>query len=240
MLKEEKILTANIGAEKWEAFLKDLERGICGFEDAFPLEEFRLSSYRQQPWITLLTCSDARVPGTMVGKLFNRVFCVENIGNQFKTSEGSILYGLLHLRTPLMLVAGHSDCGAIKAAATDFSSEPLPLRKELETVKASIDEVTREVQLGNAENSPHWHTELAELNVDQQIAYLLDNSFVADKVNRGELLIIGIILDLHNIYNGGYGRIYTINVNGNFNPVSDSDYRGKELIIRRSKRISRI
>ena len=40
---------------------------------------------------------------------------VINIGNQVKTGEGSLLYGLLHLHTPVMVVAGRW-CGAIKAA----------------------------------------------------------------------------------------------------------------------------
>ena len=90
----------------------------------FPLEDFKKVHYQQQPFVTLLTCCDSRVPPTMLGDTFNRVFCIENIGNQFKNGEGSVLYGLLHLHTPLMIVAGHSECGAIKAATSDYAAEP--------------------------------------------------------------------------------------------------------------------
>lgn len=201
---------------EWEVILKSLEEGLLDFQKEFPLEEFRLGDYKQYPDITLLTCSDARVPSSVVGPLFNRVFAVENIGNQVKTSEGSILYGLLHLRTPLMLVVGHSDCGAIKAADSDFSGEPEAIQLELQNVKASLQEAACPVS--KDENAPLFYTQLAEFNVDRQIEYLLQNEEVAALVDKGELVIGGLMLDLHNVYGQGYASMFTININGKCQP----------------------
>ena len=88
------------------ALFKSLEQGILAFEKGFPLEDFKKGNYGQHPLITLLTCADSRIPVNIFGDIFNRIFSVENIGNLVKTNEGSVLYGLLHLHTPLMIVAG--------------------------------------------------------------------------------------------------------------------------------------
>ena len=144
---------------------------------------------------------------------FNRIFSVENIGNQVKTSEGSLLYGLLHLHTPLMVVAGHSDCGALKAASSDYSGEPEAIVKELDNVKRSLTEIQSSNYTLSEEPSVKY-TQLAELNVDMQVKYILANTAVSGLVEGGDLLILGIILDLHNVYGQGYGKSYLINHNG--------------------------
>jgi carbonic anhydrase len=198
------------------SLLKSLEEGLQHFEQGFPLDNFAKGHYQQHPFVTLLTCCDSRVPPAMLGDTFNRVFCVENIGNQVGNSEGSILYGLLHLHTPLMIVAGHSECGAIKAATSDFSSEPAALANELCTVKDSLEQACVGI---NAELTAHAPSQiqLSELNVDVQIGLLLKNDTIALLVEKQALQIIGIIVDLHNFYGGGYGKIYTVNVNGEKN-----------------------
>jgi carbonic anhydrase len=118
----------------------DINKGIIYFEQNFPLAQFKEGNFKQHPVITLLTCSDSRMPVDIFGSLFNRIFCVENIGNQVKTSEGSVLYGLFHLHTPLMIIAGHTDCGAINAAESNFADEPEAIRNELSIVKRSLEQ----------------------------------------------------------------------------------------------------
>src|SRR5688572_4328071 len=71
----------------------------------------------QNPFATVLTCSDSRVP---VELLFDQglgdTFVVRVAGNVSDTDEvGSIEYGVGHLNTPLLVVMGHTSCGAVKA-----------------------------------------------------------------------------------------------------------------------------
>ena len=204
-------------AEKVEpaVVVKSLEESLFSFQKDFPLEAFAKGNYGQHPVITLLTCSDSRMPVNIFGEIFNRIFSVENIGNQVKTNEGSILYGLLHLQTPLMIVAGHTDCGAIKAAESNFLEEPIGIRTELSIVKNSLDEGRLESGLVfDSQDKQLYYSELAELNVDMQIKYLLANRAVADLVDKKELMLLGVMADLHNVYGNGYGALYTSNVNG--------------------------
>ena len=71
----------------------------------------------QTPFVTVLSCSDSRVP---VELLFDQgigdTFVVRVAGNVADTDEiGSIEYGVGHLNTPLLVVLGHTSCGAVKA-----------------------------------------------------------------------------------------------------------------------------
>jgi carbonic anhydrase len=195
------------------ALLQELDASLESFAADFPLEEFQKGHYQQHPFVTLLTCCDSRVPPSMLGDTFNRVFCIENIGNQVKNSEGSVLYGLLHLHTPLMIVAGHSECGAIKAATSDYSSEPAALVQELDTVRGSLEQACAGIKVDLPAAAAN-QARLSELNVDQQVAWLLEHPQVAPLLAHKALCIIGVAVDLHDVYGGGYGQVYTVNVNG--------------------------
>ena len=102
------------------------------------------SPEKQAPYVTVLTCSDSRVP---VEHLFNEgigaLFVVRLAGNraQGPGALGSLEYGALHLKTPLVLVLGHSRCGAVRAALDGIrpgSGEP-GLAALLEGLGPSLD-----------------------------------------------------------------------------------------------------
>ena len=221
-----------------DVLMQGIVEGIAKFESEFPLEDFRKGDYKQHPIITLLTCSDSRMPVNVFGSIFNRIFSVENIGNQFRSSEGSILYGLLHLHTPLMIVAGHTDCGAIKAAESNFVNEPLGIRNELSIVKDSLDAARRLYDVSNDESDLKY-TLLSEVNVDMQVNYLLANPEISELVKNKELLIMGVMVDLHNHYGEGYGRTYTINVNGERDTGKLKNNNNLGLMAERSMRLSK-
>lgn len=74
----------------------------------------------QKPFATVLSCSDSRVP---VERVFDRgfgdLFVVRVAGNVCDNDEaGSIDYAVEHLETPLLVVLGHRDCGAVTAVVT--------------------------------------------------------------------------------------------------------------------------
>lgn len=72
----------------------------------------------QQPFATILACSDSRVPPELVfDQGFGDLFVVRVAGNIIDSDIlGSIGYGLIHLKTPLVVVMGHEGCGAVTAA----------------------------------------------------------------------------------------------------------------------------
>lgn len=50
--------------------------------------------------------------------------------------------------------------------------------------------------------------------MDYQIGRLLDDYQINDKVQSGKLHLIGMMHDIHNVYNKGYGRLHVVNING--------------------------
>src|SRR5690348_16477390 len=78
----------------------------------------------QQPYATILGCSDSRVPPELVFDAgFGELFIVRVAGNVLGSAIlGTLQYAGTHLHTPLFVVMGHEGCGAVKAAIdTRFS-----------------------------------------------------------------------------------------------------------------------
>ncbi|MBL9167474.1 MAG: hypothetical protein JNN07_07005 [Verrucomicrobiales bacterium] len=71
----------------------------------------------QTPFATILTCSDSRLaPELILDQGLGDLFVIRVAGNVSDTDEvGTIEYGVGHLKTPLLIVMGHTSCGAVKA-----------------------------------------------------------------------------------------------------------------------------
>src|SRR5262249_46155627 len=72
----------------------------------------------QQPFATVLGCSDSRVPPECVFDAgLGELFVVRVAGNVVSEEiAASPQYASVHLQTPLFLVLGHEGCGAVGAA----------------------------------------------------------------------------------------------------------------------------
>jgi len=92
---------------------------------------------------TVLACSDSREP---VEQIFDAgiadLFVVRIAGNVCTPGvAASVEYGMTHVGTPLLVVLGHTDCGAVAAAADLLASgmEPPPvMRPVIERVMTSV------------------------------------------------------------------------------------------------------
>jgi carbonic anhydrase len=158
----------------------------------------------QHPRATVVTCSDSRVhthalDATPDGDLF----MVRNIGNQMATAEGSVEYGVHHLHTPLLLVVGHSACGAIKAASGDYAGESLAIRRELDSIMIPKGEP------GMAS---------IKLNVHNQVRQAMAK--FESEVMTGHLTVVGAIYDFRDDLKQGQGKLVVINVNGETDPAA--------------------
>ena len=77
----------------------------------------------QLPYAIVITCSDSRViPESIFSAGIGELFVIRVAGNVMdKHQLGSVEYAAGHLGSPLVVVLGHSHCGAVGAA---LSSEP--------------------------------------------------------------------------------------------------------------------
>lgn len=149
----------------------------------------------QHPYATVIACSDSRVP---VELLFDAgigdLFVIRVAGNVADVDEiGSIEYGVDHLGTPLLVVLGHTSCGAVTAVVQGAK------------VHGSIPQLVDNI-LPAADRAKKAHPEMSEekiiaeavkQNVWQTIHDLLRNSpATVQRVKNGKLMITGAIYDI--------------------------------------------
>ena len=170
---------------------------------------FAAFAERQSPRATVVTCADSRVHNQAWDSTpENDDFTIRNIGNQVENVEGSVEYGIDHLQTPLLLIVGHTGCGAVKAAMGDTSTLSEPIRKELEHLH--VPPATP----GKAENVA-W-AEAVIANVNNQVLFSLKR--FGREVHEGKVTIVGAVYDFRNDLGQGAGKLVIVNVNGNPDP----------------------
>ncbi len=146
----------------------------------------------QAPFATILTCSDSRVsPEILFDQGLGDLFIVRVAGNEADTDEiGSIEYGVGHLQTPLLLVLGHSGCGAVQAVV-----ENSPVHGSIPDL---VDNIVPAVEKTRA-TAPgeRLFAEAVKNNVWQSIDDIFRRSpEVRERVKSGRLQVLGAVYDL--------------------------------------------
>ncbi|MCP5005836.1 MAG: carbonic anhydrase [Planctomycetes bacterium] len=149
----------------------------------------------QHPFATIIACSDSRVP---VEILFDQgvgdIFVIKVAGNVCNTDEiGSIEYGVDHLGTPIMVVLGHTHCGACTAVATGaevHGSIPdliAPIKPAFDKVQAAYPHL----------NDKALVPALVEENVWQAIEDLLvKSSSTRERAKDKRVIVVGAVYNI--------------------------------------------
>ena len=179
--------------------LEDLMAGNARFvagEPLGPLPTVRRaeSALGQAPFATILSCSDSRVPVEMV---FDHgpgdIFVVRVAGN-FVNDDGlaSIEFAVTELKSPLVMVLGHTGCGALAAAIAALGGATFPGKIGL-LADAVMPAAKATRDLGEG-----WHAAAVERNVLDNVEALTARSDVLSCALRdGTLLAVGAVYDLH-------------------------------------------
>ena len=143
----------------------------------------------QHPFATVLSCADSRVPAEIVfDQGIGDIFDVRIAGN-IATPEavGSIEYAVALLGTPVLMVLGHERCGAVTAAV---QNEPLPgdISTFVEAILPAVKRVKN--QPGDVVNNA------VVANVSYQIELLQRSPLLRERLNSGQLKIVGARYDL--------------------------------------------
>jgi len=102
----------------------------------------------QHPFAVVLTCSDSRVaPELIFDQGLGDLFVVRTAGNvPDPVALGSIEYGLLHLKAPLLVVLGHTKCGAVTATLDYCKSTKGTPHEHHEEDKSHIGCIVKEIK----------------------------------------------------------------------------------------------
>lgn len=133
----------------------------------------------QKPYVTIVTCSDSRVvPEYIFDAGIGEIFTVINAGNICDNSVlASIEYGVEHLKTPLLVLMGHSKCGAVTATCESKGKKPGT------NIDYVIDKITPAVK-GDVEESVVENLKCVEKEI------LEKSKVTKELVEKGELKII--------------------------------------------------
>ena len=82
----------------------------------------------QSPFAVIVSCSDSRVPPEIIfDQTVGQLFVIRTAGQVIdEAARGSITYGVDFLKAPLLLVLGHSGCGAVEAAIAALQGTTIP------------------------------------------------------------------------------------------------------------------
>jgi carbonic anhydrase len=98
----------------------------------------------QEPFGIILGCSDSRVPAELVfDQGFGDLFVIRVAGNVVASSQiGSVEFAAARFGTRLVVVMGHSQCGAVSATVDELlggrTNESLGLRSIVDRVRPSV------------------------------------------------------------------------------------------------------
>jgi carbonic anhydrase len=147
----------------------------------------------QSPFAVVVCCSDSRVPPEIVfDQTLGQLFVVRTAGQVIdEAARGSITYGVDFLGAPLLLVLGHSGCGAVEAAIAALTGATIPgyAYRFAEGIGPAVQSVIDEPgnQLDNAIRAN------IEMGVDQLRTAEPD---LAAAVSSGQLAVAGGYYDL--------------------------------------------
>jgi len=132
----------------------------------------------QKPYAIVVTCADSRLsPEILFDKGIGEVFVVRVAGNVVAPHElGSIEYAAEHLGAKLVMVLGHSKCGAV-SAAYDYFTTPEVLRPELsKNLESIVDDI--EPAVNKAVAAGTGKTGAEDINVDEVVKLIKKKSRV--------------------------------------------------------------
>lgn len=133
----------------------------------------------QHPFAVVLTCSDSRVaPEILFDQGIGDIFVIRNAGNLISDIDmGSIEYAVEHLDTKLIVVLGHTECGAIKAYVGDKNNEYKKHLSHIDDIVETIANENEEKQISKEDNL----NACVIANVKHSLKMIQDNPIVKEK-----------------------------------------------------------
>ncbi|MFN4286597.1 MAG: carbonic anhydrase [Lacibacter sp.] len=146
----------------------------------------------QAPFAIIVGCSDSRVPNELIfDQGLGNLFIIRTAGQvSAAASYGSMEFATLSLKTKLIVVLGHTECGAVAAAVQRPENVPGHIVTLINEIKPAV---------AKSAHKPGNKVENAvRQNVIEQVNNLRDlEPILSRRYNNGEILIVGAIYDIH-------------------------------------------
>lgn len=146
----------------------------------------------QHPFAIVVSCSDSRVPPELVfDQGLGDLFTIRTAGEVLDSAAlGTIVYGVEHVRIPLLVVLGHAACGAVAAtvdAVCSGSGVDGHVGALVEAITPSVPAYgDRDARIAAGVNA----------NVRRVVEQLQTDPELAPAVSEGRLTVVGARYDL--------------------------------------------
>jgi carbonic anhydrase len=186
----------------WSSLMEGNRAYVAGRVTFDNLVELRRSSAgHQDPPVTILSCADSRVPPELVfNRSIDQLFVIRVAGNVAGPFDiASIEYAIAHGYTKLIVVLGHEECGAVRAAL-DPEDPPTPsLLALVQRIRQSF------VGLSAWNVDPQTVRSAVVANARSSATFLTANSkTIRDAVQSGN---VAIVTAYYNLTTGEVERI---------------------------------
>lgn len=169
--------------------------------DAERIKKAASESQTKHAVATVLGCSDSRVPAELIFDAgIMDLFVIRVAGNVCNTDEiGSIEYGLLHVKTPVLVPLGHSQCGAVTAVTEQVQGKGHKLERNIPPLVAPIVPAVKEIIAANPKASGE---DLLNKCIEQNLWRQIENLFMKSPavrrvVDEGKIKVAPAMYDLH-------------------------------------------
>ena len=180
--------------------LERLRAGNARFVANEPSREFsdveraRLAS-GQEPFAVILGCSDSRVPTEVVfDQGLGDLFVIRVAGNIVAPSQvGSIEFAAQKFATRLVVVLGHTHCGAVEATIDELQQ---PAEKQSRNIAAIVGRIQPSVMDLLERGDVTDRDDLMRRAVRENVRYSTNalrhgSEIIEELIVKGELLIVG-------------------------------------------------
>ena len=149
----------------------------------------------QKPFAVVITCSDSRVsPEIVFDQGIGDLFVIRNAGNLISDIDmGSIEYAVEHLDTKLVVVLGHTECGAIKAYINDKDGSYKKHFNHIDNIVETISQEKEEIDADKTTPKATNYLGAINANIEHSIRLIQDNPIV--KAHHAK--IVAMRYDVH-------------------------------------------
>ncbi|MFL9710765.1 carbonic anhydrase [Methylobacillus sp. Pita1] len=160
------------------------------------LNVVNITKDKQHPFAAILSCSDSRTSTELIfDQGLGDLFSVRLAGNiASRKAIGSLEYSCKYLGSKLIVVLGHTNCGAVKAACDGFSGGHIG---EITKMIFPAVEAEKQTKENRSSSNDAFVGHVCELNVKTQIDTIWNSSdILRELLNKGEIGIVGGVYDL--------------------------------------------
>ena len=151
---------------------------------------------KQHPFTSFLSCSDSRAPVEMLfDQALGDVFSVRLAGNIASDKAiGSLEFASKYLGSKLIVVLGHTSCGAVKAACDNFREGHIG--EIINHIRPAVRKEKTVTENRDSSNEA-FVAKVCELNVRTQIKQILHSSdIIEDLLNEKQIGLVGAVYDI--------------------------------------------